>query len=76
MDSGAAIARRVATILGLAAPAELPLRPVHRAIFTADTPAVARMRSGLAGFGLGEVAFLEPTPHAEIDDRQDRAQQR
>jgi len=59
MDSGASIARRVATILGLTAPAEPPLRPVQRAIFTADTAGVARMRSGLREFGLYEVEFLE-----------------
>ena len=76
MDSGAAIARRVAAILELSTPTEPSIRPMHRAIFTADTAAVARMRAGLAGFGLGEVAFLEPAPHAEPDQRQDRAQQR
>ena len=59
MDSGAAIARRVATILGLTAPAEPPDRPAHRAIFTADTPGVERMRPGLMEFGLTEVSFLK-----------------
>lgn len=61
MDSGAAIARRVATILKVA---ERPMPPlpvplVHRAIFTAETDAVGRMRASLAGFGLGEIGFLE-----------------
>jgi glutamate racemase len=59
MDSGAAIARRVATILGIAAPVEQTDRPAHRAIFTADTPTVARMRPGLGEFGLAEVGFLK-----------------
>jgi glutamate racemase len=59
MDSGTAIARRVATILRIAAPAEPTSRPAHRAIFTADTPGVARMRSGLEEFGLIEVGFLK-----------------
>ncbi len=58
MDSGAAIARRVATILGLAAPVELPASPAHRAIFTAETASVERMRSALMEFGLAEVEFL------------------
>jgi glutamate racemase len=58
MDSGAAIARRVATILGLSVPTGLPTIPVHRAIFTADKPGVAQMRSGLEAFGLTEVKFL------------------
>jgi glutamate racemase len=59
MDSGAAIARRVATILGLAAATELPVLPAHKAIFTADTRGVARMRPGLQEFGLAEVGFLD-----------------
>jgi len=58
MDSGAAIARRVATILGISTPAE-PLAPsARKAIFTAATPAVERMRPGLRQFGLMEVEFL------------------
>jgi glutamate racemase len=59
MDSGAAIARRVATILGLTSPAEPPDHPAHKAIFTADTPGVARMRSGLQEFELAEIGFLK-----------------
>jgi glutamate racemase len=60
MDSGAAIARRVATILGpMTAPTDA-IRPAHRAIFTAQSQAVERMRGGLAAFGLSEIAFLEP----------------
>jgi len=58
MDSGAAIARRVSTILGIATPAEPVERLAHKAIFTAETSSVERMRSGLAGFGLAEVEFL------------------
>lgn len=59
MDSGAAIARRVATILGIAPPAEQTDRPAYKAIFTADTPSVVRMRPGLEEFGLAEVGFLK-----------------
>jgi glutamate racemase len=59
MDSGAAIARRVATILGVSTPAGPVEGPVHRAIFTADTPGVERMRSGLSAFGLDEIRFLK-----------------
>jgi glutamate racemase len=58
MDSGAAIARRVATLLGPAAANAVPALPPHRAIFTAPSQAVERMRPGLAGFGLGEIGFL------------------
>ncbi len=58
MDSGAAIARRVATILGKDAAAAAAERPPRRAIFTADTLSVARMRDGLAAFGLTDVRFL------------------
>jgi glutamate racemase len=62
MDSGAAIARRVSTILG-ARNGSPPVQgamsgsPNH-AIFTAETAAVERMRSALAGFGLPRIAFL------------------
>ncbi len=70
MDSGAAIARRVASILG-----NDPCRaagPQPRcAIFTARTDAVDRMRGGLAAYGLTEIAILEPALHAEPDQRQD-----
>jgi glutamate racemase len=59
MDSGAAIARRVSTILGPidihAADNGIP----HRAIFTARVPAIERMSLGLTGFGLAEIDFLE-----------------
>jgi glutamate racemase len=67
MDSGAAIARRVATILGPMEPGDPANRPRHRAIFTAETAAVQAMRGGLAAFGLERIGFLEPAPHAEID---------
>jgi glutamate racemase len=59
MDSGGAIARRVAAILEISTPAEPVSSPRHKGIFTADTPGVARMRPGLAGFGLVEVGFLK-----------------
>jgi glutamate racemase len=73
MDSGAAIARRVATMLGV----ENSHRRdggnlFHRAIFTAPTQAVERMRGGLASFGISEVAFLKPPLHPEPDQGQDR----
>ena len=58
MDSGAAIARRVATILNITTPAGMPAGLAHRAIFTAETASVERMRAGLTGFGLAEVEFL------------------
>jgi glutamate racemase len=56
-DSGAAIARRVATLLGETIDGAAPT-PHHRAIFTAHTPAVDRMRGGLADYGLGDIDFL------------------
>lgn len=57
MDSGAAIARRVASLLGISGVADAPTQ-ARRAIFTASSPAVERMRPGLAGFGLDEIVFL------------------
>ncbi len=58
MDSGAAIARRVATILGVQ-PAAAGDKPAQTAIFTAETPFVAKMRGGLAGFGLSQIDCLK-----------------
>jgi glutamate racemase len=58
MDSGAAIARRVASILNIATPAEPPDGGAHKAIFTAETAGVEQMRAGLQKFGLAEVRFL------------------
>jgi glutamate racemase len=58
MDSGAAIARRVSTILGISTPPEAAGLPTRRAIFTAETPDVERMRSGLRQFGLADVGFM------------------
>jgi glutamate racemase len=57
MDSGAAIARRVASILGLSA-GEPTLEP-RIAVFTAETAFVDRMRPGLVGFGLNDVRYLK-----------------
>ena len=58
LDSGAAIARRVATLLqGHPIPPDAPPL-VHRALFTAESDAVERMRPGLERFGLSEVDFL------------------
>ena len=56
MDSGAAIARRVATILGTQGRGAALCE--HKAIFTARTGAVERMRVGLGRFGLSEIGFL------------------
>ncbi len=61
MDSGAAIARRVATLLGPLA-SDPSVLPVHCAIFTARTDAVERMRPRLAGFGLTETLFPKLAP--------------
>ena len=58
MDSGAAIARRVATMLGAIDPAWSGELPSNRAIFTAETALVAAMRPGLTGFGLDEINFI------------------
>ena len=60
MDSGAAIARRMATIFGVkpgSEPGEIA-SPPHRAIFTAATPSVERMRDALTGLGFGEIEIL------------------
>jgi glutamate racemase len=64
MDSGAAIARRVGTILGLE-PAPAGDKPAQMAIFTAETPFVETMRRSLAGFGLEDICVLEPAAPAE-----------
>jgi glutamate racemase len=58
MDSGAAIARRVAATLRID-PANSGPPPRHRALFTRPTGAVERMRPGLARFGLEEIGFVE-----------------
>jgi len=58
MDSGAAIARRVDTILGPADPSA-PRSGNAQALFTAETPAVARMRAGLESFGITGIGFLQ-----------------
>ncbi len=77
MDSGAAIARRVATMLGAQDAHRLDSGDLsHRAIFTAPTEAVERMRGALASFGLWEVAVLKPALHPEPDQRQDRGRER
>jgi glutamate racemase len=59
MDSGAAIARRVATILGIATPDKVPASVIHKAIFTAETPSVERMRGGLQEFELSQIEYLK-----------------
>jgi glutamate racemase len=58
IDSGAAIARRVATLLEsqAATPADRP--SAHRAVFTARTAAIEDLRPALARRGLNEVEFV------------------
>ncbi len=58
MDSGAAIARRVAALLGDIPPVAATPNQVNRAIFTMEAKAVDRMHAALAGFGLTEIEFL------------------
>jgi glutamate racemase len=58
MDSGAAIARRVATMLGPIEPRAIADSAAHRAIFTAETAFVGAMRPGLVDFGLREIDFI------------------
>ncbi len=58
IDSGGAIARRVASLLGAAAGrGDAP--PTHRALFTARSADIEKMRPALAQRGLDEVAFLD-----------------
>ncbi|HZF34791.1 MAG TPA: glutamate racemase [Candidatus Angelobacter sp.] len=58
IDSGAAIARRVASLLDVAvASADAP--PRHRAIFTARTAAVEKLRPALALRSLEEIEFVD-----------------
>lgn len=58
MDSGAAIARRVNAILGAGGPA-VHAPPEALALFTAETPLIERMRSGLEAFGITKIDCLE-----------------
>jgi len=60
IDSGAAIARRVASLFdGAAATTVMARRPRHRAIFTARTAAVEKLRPALSLRGLEEMEFVE-----------------
>lgn len=60
IDSGAAIARRVVSLLQGGASAERNGgRPQHRALFTARTPAVEKLRPALSRRGLNRVAVVE-----------------
>ena len=60
IDSGGAIARRVASLLhGIVAAANADSRPRHRAIFTARTTAVEKLRPALSRRGLQEIEFVE-----------------
>jgi glutamate racemase len=60
IDSGTAIARRVASLLGgAAAMTATDQPPRHRAIFTARTAAVEKLRPALSPRGLGEMEFIE-----------------
>ena len=60
IDSGAAIARRVAALLdGAAASANADAPPRHRAVFTARAAAVEKLRPALSLRGLDEIEFME-----------------
>lgn len=60
MDSGAAIARRVSTLLGPGgAPMTFDPPPAHKAIFTADGTIIAQLAPGLGAFGLDAVDVIE-----------------
>jgi glutamate racemase len=60
IDSGAAIARRVASLLdGTVSTANADMPPRHRAIFTARTAAVEKLRPALTPRGLQEIEFVE-----------------
>jgi len=61
IDSGGAIARRVASLLdGTAAAAGSTESPGHRAIFTARTATVEKLQPALSARGLREIEFIEP----------------
>jgi len=60
IDSGTAIARRVAALLdGAVVAASAVEAPTHRAVFTARTAAVERLRPALSLRGLQEIEFVE-----------------
>ena len=60
IDSGAAIARRVASLLdGAVASASADAPPRHRAVFTARAAAVEKLRPALSLRGLDEIEFME-----------------
>jgi glutamate racemase len=60
IDSGEAIARRVASLLdGTAAFAPIETPPRYRALFTARTAEVERLRPALSLRGLAEIEFAE-----------------
>ena len=60
IDSGAAIARRVAALLdGAAASAKADAPPRHRAVFTARADAVEKLKPALSLRGLDEIEFME-----------------
>jgi len=60
IDSGAAIARRVAALLdGAAASAKADAPPGHRAVFTARADAVEKLKPALSLRGLDEIEFME-----------------
>lgn len=59
IDSGEAIARRVAALLGSDAVRRTPRQHAHRAIFTARTPAVERLRTALSRRGLEDLKIAD-----------------
>lgn len=67
-DSGVAIARRVASLLdGVGVTGSMAGAPTHRAVFTARTAAVEKLRPALSLRGLREIEFVEgPGPHGRV----------
>jgi glutamate racemase len=59
IDSGDAIARRAAALMERNAVQRTPSRHTHRAIFTARTPAVERLRPALSQRGLNELEIAD-----------------
>ncbi len=61
IDSGAAIARRVVSLLAVAVAAgSADTPPRHRAVFSARTAAVEKLRPALSLRGLEEIEFIGP----------------
>jgi glutamate racemase len=61
IDSGEAIARRVTALMEGHAVQRIPSRNTHRAVFTARTPAVEKLRPALSQRGLNELELVDAT---------------